>query len=252
MDLGSITVTGFRRFVSRTTLQTSGKLVAIVGPNEAGKSSLIDALAMLDNDDPPTSSDFSRSGDRASFSLEAKYFLSGEDLDAAGLSGPHWLSVTKRMDGNRILAITPHPPKRDTALRIQLVELFLFALNHQKFAKAIEGEPLQRLNAAWPQVGAILRSEAEDLSDSEIQHIVDFSAFLSVVLPPSLPAKVRRIPDLVSQFAQSEAALNPNEKAMRALRKRLPRIIYFDDDARNLASTYDLGGLFPDTQRCDG
>ncbi|SOB80660.1 AAA domain-containing protein [Sphingomonas guangdongensis] len=47
MDLFSVSLTGFRRFRSKTTLRTNGRLVALVGPNEAGKTSILDALGKL-------------------------------------------------------------------------------------------------------------------------------------------------------------------------------------------------------------
>src|SRR5437899_8182883 len=128
MDLGSIAVTGFRRFVTRTTLQTAGKLVALVGPNEAGKSSLIHALVMLGNEAPPAPGDYSRGIEKSAFSIEARFFLSPDDLKAAHLDGPHWLVVTKKSDGQRSLTITPPVPRRDTSERTLLLQLIRAAL----------------------------------------------------------------------------------------------------------------------------
>jgi predicted ATP-dependent endonuclease of OLD family len=40
-------VSGFRRFEAESTLDLTPRVVAVVGPNEAGKSSLLDALEKL-------------------------------------------------------------------------------------------------------------------------------------------------------------------------------------------------------------
>jgi ABC-type sulfate/molybdate transport systems ATPase subunit len=55
-----VKVAGFRRFGQASTLNTTGKLVAILGPNEAGKSSLLDAIAMLSHDEAPARGDIAR------------------------------------------------------------------------------------------------------------------------------------------------------------------------------------------------
>src|SRR5262245_25987476 len=47
MRLIAFSVEGYRRFVEKTSVKLHGDLVAFVGPNEAGKSSLLRALAHL-------------------------------------------------------------------------------------------------------------------------------------------------------------------------------------------------------------
>ena len=49
MDLNWVKLQGYKRLVS-TTLNTSGKVVAIVGSNEVGKSSILQALQHLNHD----------------------------------------------------------------------------------------------------------------------------------------------------------------------------------------------------------
>lgn len=47
MRLLSVDVRGYKRFASRTYLDVDNPLIAIVGPNEAGKTSLLDAMVHL-------------------------------------------------------------------------------------------------------------------------------------------------------------------------------------------------------------
>ena len=50
MRLTSIQLHGYRRFSTKETLMVENKLIALVGPNEAGKSSVLDALRWLNPD----------------------------------------------------------------------------------------------------------------------------------------------------------------------------------------------------------
>jgi predicted ATP-dependent endonuclease of OLD family len=51
MQLNYVKLKGFRRF-ENATLNTSGKVIALLGPNEAGKSSILQALSYLNDDRP--------------------------------------------------------------------------------------------------------------------------------------------------------------------------------------------------------
>ncbi len=65
VKLLKVTVDGFRRFAEPTSFVVNGKLTAIVGPNEAGKTSLLDALKYLnDGDAPIANSDLTRGTER--------------------------------------------------------------------------------------------------------------------------------------------------------------------------------------------
>ena len=44
MRLIAVELTGYRRFADPTRIDVDGPLTAIVGPNEAGKTSLLDAM----------------------------------------------------------------------------------------------------------------------------------------------------------------------------------------------------------------
>jgi len=52
MKLVWFEVTGYKRFAELTKINLDGKLVAIVGPNEAGKTTLLHSIGHLNHRDP--------------------------------------------------------------------------------------------------------------------------------------------------------------------------------------------------------
>lgn len=52
MKLISVALHGYKRFEQRSSMNVDGKLVAVVGPNESGKSSFLEALMHLNHTEP--------------------------------------------------------------------------------------------------------------------------------------------------------------------------------------------------------
>jgi hypothetical protein len=60
MRLISVELTGLKRFEQTTKINLDGKLIALVGPNEAGKTSILDALGWFGSDEPLPRSEWTR------------------------------------------------------------------------------------------------------------------------------------------------------------------------------------------------
>jgi AAA15 family ATPase/GTPase len=97
LELIALKVSGWRRFATPQTLQTPGKLVAILGPNEAGKSSLLQALEFLRKNGVARPNDTSRGVARKQNSVTGYFFaLAEEELKLCKLSQPTRLILTKQ------------------------------------------------------------------------------------------------------------------------------------------------------------
>jgi AAA15 family ATPase/GTPase len=122
MRLTSIQLHGYRRFSTKQTLMVENKLIALVGPNEAGKSSVLDALRWLNPDvaglTPDVFSRQTKSDDNQRI-IEAKFRLSDDDLyklyEFATDLGGYEKSL---FDSAKILRVyrTPSDPKRQFEL----------------------------------------------------------------------------------------------------------------------------------------
>src|SRR4051794_31380481 len=85
MRLVSVEVDGFRRFASKVRMGLDGRVVAIVGPNEAGKTSFLRALSRLGTTGSFNASDFARRRqDRPSHVVLARCLIEEDDRAAIG------------------------------------------------------------------------------------------------------------------------------------------------------------------------
>jgi predicted ATP-dependent endonuclease of OLD family len=122
MRLTSIQLHGYRRFLTKQTLMVENKLIALVGPNEAGKSSVLDSLFWLNPDSPALTSDiFSRQTkpDQNQRIIEAKFRLTDDDLKALLDLGANLSDSEKSLfNSAKILRVyrTPSSTKRQFEL----------------------------------------------------------------------------------------------------------------------------------------
>lgn len=240
MELCSLSVTGFRRFRSKATLQTHGKLVALVGPNEAGKSSLLHAVALMAHDEPPAAGDFARGGGQDQFKIEARYFLSDDDQSAAGNIEARWLLIKKGSSGQRRYSFEPNRPHRDLLPRQLLLDALTAARENLKFRQRLE------TNELLPNIATattILSSNEETLTEEEIASVLSHATDIVEIVEPRDIAIVRRIDTLLVDFTTAERKSPPALLAWLALKERLPEILMFGEEARSLASEYDLSTL---------
>ena len=106
MNLLRITLNGFRRFSQKSTLNCSGRIVALLGPNESGKSSCLEALMYLNNDDEIKPHDISRDPPDVDQTpiIEAEFEVSGPAVSRfinIGIEQPLRLLVQKMAGGTR-------------------------------------------------------------------------------------------------------------------------------------------------------
>jgi hypothetical protein len=247
MRLVSVTLHGYKRFVSPTKVDLDGSLIAIVGPNEAGKTSILQALLRLDDADPLSASERTRGGDvqDEQVVIDALYLVEPGDRDVlADVYGggdqerSRWFHIQKLASGEIRTGLLPGlgrdlKPRRASA---QLIE---------KSRKKI-GE--------WNAQGASGVSEiADDSLDGLIEALKGDDARLADATFQALAevAQALRDIDLTDDSAEElarnldelrghEDSAHPNDVARRAMAQLRPRFLFFDALERDLLTEYDL------------
>lgn len=255
MQLLKFTVQGFRRFDTKTSINLSDRVVAVVGRNEAGKSSLLAALTRFNNDEPITVRDLSRKSSTEPV-MRAFFRLEQADMDAVvhihGAADVKWATCFKRADGFRQIALDTRPT-RDLTPRHSSLEAIV----------ALAGDPvLDNLcaEADYPwepdrfnRVQQYLQQTDETLPPETLNDIHAFVDSLSRLDPgrndpDSDPdavdheASQRRMDAVakINALLVHEEEDTPANQVAGILRTRLPEFLLFGEAERNLLGTYDL------------
>lgn len=247
MRLAEMTVRGFRRFAEPSKVRLDGRPIAFVGPNEAGKSTLLRALTLLNDDDGEAFDDDDRTrGGEHYVEVRAGFHLEEGDIAAVrhieGGTEIRFFEAVKQWNGSLVGVPTP-PPPHDFSARRALAD---------KLAQAREMSSLQRLAGSGDQFALdwidksveAMRSDADFIGTQALSHLK---------LLPGAFGRAQALRKVQDQESAELAALSEEVQAVvdieketpamtagRLLLARRPDFLLFDQPSRQLARTYDL------------
>jgi predicted ATP-dependent endonuclease of OLD family len=246
MRLISIELGGYRRFGIGTKIEVDGPLTAIVGPNEAGKTSLLQAMLRLGDDKPIENPDRTRDMSVANdhVVVAALYLLDPDDLAdlrhlplGKGTARPRWFTLKKLAGGRREPDLIPplsrgFRPRREAARALRAVR-----------KKALwdpedyDGTPLsdERLD----DLIGILEGRLEKLAEETIGLISEAVAALRDLGDDDLDELAKTLDELTAR----ERSPHPNDEACGILMARRPDFLLFDEEERDLATDYNLNDV---------
>ena len=246
MELFQVELSGFKKFKEKVTLKTRGKVIAILGPNEAGKSSFLRGLNLLNSDDPFESSDRSRGAEDKYPIIKATYLLSSEDRDVVGITVGTWYDFIKYSNGERKWNIRPSPPDRDYTHRKKLLSLM------NKIPKTVipflENIDETLASETGSFLEHIFQKEA-DLTTEEKQKLTDIVSRWQSALTADAPSKVKELYNSLEAALKIEVAKSQRISAGEALWDRLPEFVLFDTEDRDLRSSYQWSELAETTPK---
>ena len=242
---------GYKRFEARTDVHLDGRLIAISGPNEAGKSTLLDALAHLSHDQPIFARELTRRTPvpddqvilRARFLLDAGDIASVSDLHAGAAA--RWLIVEKVQDGSLRTGVEPRltrdlKPRQRAASALTKLEPAVARLEAKAAAEAEEEVDEDGLLAAADvrSLADALRVDDENLSAGTQRGLADVATKLAAAAG-DLGTAGERAREVVQRAVEYEEE-HPHGIARHRLARRRPRFLPFREVERTLQSEYDL------------
>jgi energy-coupling factor transporter ATP-binding protein EcfA2 len=245
MLLENLRLTGYRRFEEATNIQLAGKLVAITGPNEAGKTSILRAINHFSNTRKIGLEEKTSFFDGQT-RLRLSYFLEKDDLEAAEISEPTWLHYTKMDGGNFEYAFTPRV-RRDLTRRSNCYRATQ-QLKRSKSARTALGELQFEMDAEeFDSLLVILRKDAA-FSDDEVETLNDVIRDLPDIKPDAnLPGYLHNLKAMFADLVAFESEHDPTKKAFDVLKGRMPNFLFFTDEDRNIDVPYDIRLLHHET-----
>lgn len=248
MRLGKIRVNGFRKLVE-SECTTPGKLIAFVGPNEAGKSSLLQALLTLEDDeedaialgDRPRATSVS---DDAS-AVECWFRLSPDDVNDVKAFGspvtPIWYVVSKAYGGQLSHRMEPRLPRDLSSRRAaeQVLRRFVGTRAASALKRAETDDDDAQLGDHLD--GTLNMIEGSGASSADEHEIV--RALIAGLRDQGSRGLGAQAAARLDEWLRDAEGKPPESLATALMWRRRPRFVLFGPQARTLKSDYDLNAV---------
>ncbi|WP_239145669.1 AAA family ATPase [Actinoplanes couchii] len=225
---------GYRR-LHDTGCNVDSKLIAFIGPNEAGKSSVLQGLAELNRLKPFTSSQIARRGAKKGGQIVSATFILGDnditELAKRGVIAEAGTreSLRKMIDGRRTVLYDP-PISRNWDHLNGLYEKYLLMI---KEVMKLDPSLPKKLERKFSDLIVILKNQQE-ASDEKLDSIELAEEELS-----RASVKSAKIGPVIEEILE-ELRSSPFSRVQEYMKTGRPGFILYDANQRLLETRYDL------------
>jgi energy-coupling factor transporter ATP-binding protein EcfA2 len=274
--LFKVKVSGYKRLAKDCQLNLDTDPVCIVGPNAAGKSSLLDALVHLNHSEAFDQTEKTRipGGQAAAPQIEARFLLDDAERellkeipDASEVR--QFLVFKYEETGVRSYSTYPYA-SRDLSYRHRLKDSLGdlqgsdWFVEVEDLEKSSESQPDPLIGELLDKAIAFVNSDEQKLEEQtdDLEGLARRLEFLTEQARereealekgdeydgpewPSVPSSEGALANDLIALAAHEVKEHPNRLVMLKLQELVPKFVKFDDLARKLDAKYDLRGEEP-------
>ena len=262
MRVRSIRIQDYKRFAESSTLYVTGPLIAVAGPNEAGKTTLLEALGHLSEVRAFSRREFTDRTipDWSKVILSARFGVDEEDREALGdlleKRTDYTLTVERRAGEDHVrTGLDPKltrdlRPRQETSSAIRkLAQSDVLRREETTIEGEAEGVSIDdSFTERAVSLADSLDDAGQDLSDAQRQELRVFADELEHEFANDRVAKAT---GQLRKLADLEDETHPNSRARKALLGRMPRFLRFDEDQRQLGTNYEWAELPSPTPALD-
>jgi energy-coupling factor transporter ATP-binding protein EcfA2 len=248
MRLVSAYCKGYRRFYDKAEINLDPRLVCIVGPNAAGKSSFLKALIRLNQELEGydfDAVDHTRSHAGEVIEVGVRYELDAEDRaqiaevpEARNATHLKMQKVSGRPE--RMFDLEPVPlrnrkPRANLAKRLIAFRKSKWVRNR---AARETSDGVEVTDALLARTASGLTEDVENLTEQTGTDLRELSSRLDTASEDAVRA--RQLKRAVTTLIESESTDHPHDQAVRLLIDRVPQFVEFQEDLRQLSATYNI------------
>lgn len=247
MRLKLVRVQGYKRFGERSSLDTRGRVVAIVGPNEAGKTSLLRAMEHISTRAPFDVSELTDRKQRSAedWVIEAHFSLEATDRELLGRLVPAGMDLTYtrviHVNGDPRYSISPALPRDRTqraraarALAAAVEKGWIGALDGERDS----GEEETSLADRARELASGLTSEADELAAGVRDELGALATLIAAEFSEGSRKSVRALVETLRATAAFEGEPPPSQQINDILEDRIPPFLLFGGHDRELHTEY--------------